>query len=148
MQHGKAILINPFMKTVTEVPYQYGGSYTQITDYIATPEAPKPLFTCVGINDEGDSIFVDDEGLYRETQAFFEFEGYPQPLQGFGLVLGCDDEGETVAPSVTLDQVAARISWAAGIAVEPSFTVRGFDNAEDMLKAMLPDYVKDFHGME
>ena len=69
MTKGKAILIDPFMKQVTHVPYEYGGSYTQITEYISTPEASKPPFTCVGINEHGDSIFVDDEGLYRDTQA-------------------------------------------------------------------------------
>ena len=147
MTKGKAILIDPFMKQVTHVPYEYGGSYTQITEYIATPEAPKPLFSCVGINDHGDSIYIDDEGLYRDTQAYFAWEGYHQPLQGFGLVLGCDDEGETVEPRITLAQVCNKVTFQAGIKVEPSFTVRGFDSPEEMMKAILPDYVKDFHGM-
>ena len=35
----KAILIDPFNKVIEEVDYDYGGSYTQITEYIATPEA-------------------------------------------------------------------------------------------------------------
>ena len=135
MTHGKAILINPFMKTVTEVPYEYGGSYTQITDYIATPEAPKPLFSAVGINDH-DSIYIDDEGLYRDTQAYFAWEGYHQPLQGMGLILGCDDEGETVAPRITLAQVCNRVTFQDGIRVEPSFTVTSFDTAQEMLAAL------------
>lgn len=147
MTKGKAILIDPFMKQVIHVPYEYGGSYTQITEYIATPEAPKPNFASVNINEHGDSIYIDDEGLYRDTQAYFEFEGYPQPLQGFGLVLAYDAKGETVEPRITLAQVRNKVTFQAGIKVEPSFTVRGFDSPEEMLKAILPDYVKDFHGM-
>lgn len=134
MKIENAILINPFAKSVTLVPYEYGGSYKQISEYISTPEAPNPLFTCVGINRAGDSIFVDDEGLYRETQAFFQWEGYAQPLQGFGLVLGCDEEGETVPPSMTVEQVAAKVSFPAGIMVEPRFEVRGFSSPEEFLE--------------
>ena len=70
MKIENAILINPFAKSVTLVPYEYGGSYKQISEYISTPEAPNPLFTCVGINKAGDSIFVDDEGLYREVEDY------------------------------------------------------------------------------
>ena len=138
MTKGKAILIDPFMKQVTHVPYEYGGSYTQITEYIATPEAPKPLFTCVGINDHGDSIFVDDEGLYRDTQAYFAWEGYHQPLQGKGLVLGIDyTTGDSVPPTLSLEEINALIHFPMEQpVVEPRFEVRSFDSAAEMLEAM------------
>ena len=76
----KAILIDPFNKVIKEVKYDYGGKYTQITEYIATPEAPHPMFSTVNIDDQN-TIYLDDEGLYRDTQAYFKWEGYHQPLQ-------------------------------------------------------------------
>ena len=98
----KAILIDPFNKVIEEVEYEYGGSYTQITEHIATPEAPRPMFCTVNI-DDANTIYLDDEGLYRDTQAYFQWEGYHQPLQGRGLILGVDYEtGETVPPTITL----------------------------------------------
>ena len=75
----KAILIDPFNKVIEEVNYEYGGSYTQITEHIATPEAPRPMFCTVNI-DDANTIYLDDEGLYRDTQAYFQWEGYHQPL--------------------------------------------------------------------
>jgi hypothetical protein len=88
----KAFLINPFDKTVSEVDYD--GQLESIYRLIdASP------FSTVNINDQGDVIILDDEGLYRETQAFYTIEGYVTPLAGRGLVLGTDlSNGESIEP--------------------------------------------------
>ena len=101
----KAILIDPFTRTVTEV--EYSGNYQQIYDLIDCE-----TFDCARINRHGDGIFVDDEGLIRDKeQAFFLHADYPQPLAGKGLVLGCDDEGESVSPHTTLDEVTRKVRF-------------------------------------
>ena len=127
----KAILIDPFNKVIKEVKYDYGGKYTQITEYIATPEAPHPMFCTVNIDDQN-TIYLDDEGLYRDTQAYFKWEGYHQPLQGRGLILGIDYEtGESVPPTITIEKVKYSVSFPSNQPrVEPRFEVRSFSDEE------------------
>ena len=127
----KAILIDPFNKVIKEVKYDYGGKYTQITEYIATPEAPHPMFSTVNIDDQN-TIYLDDEGLYRDTQAYFKWEGYHQPLQGRGLILGIDYEtGESVPPTITIEKVKYSVSFPSNQPkVEPRFEVRSFSDEE------------------
>jgi hypothetical protein len=96
-----AILINATERTVTEV--QWNGDYKQIYELIGVD-----CFDVARINNKGDGIFVDDEGLYKDEQVFFQYEDYPSPLAGNGLVLGCDYQGESVKPHVTLEEVRAK----------------------------------------
>ena len=52
-------------------------------------------FACVDVN-RNNTLFVDDEGLFKDHRRFFVLNGYPQPLCGDALLLGCDpDTGET-----------------------------------------------------
>jgi len=101
----KAYLINPFAREVTEV--EYSGDFEQIYDFLGGVRC----FTCVTINQEGDGVFVDDEGLFNGDNEFFTVTGYPEPLAGFGLVLGCDPEGESVAPALTLEDLRDRVKF-------------------------------------
>jgi hypothetical protein len=103
----KAILINPFAKTVIEIEHD-GSDYRNI--YSAIDCA---CFTVIRIS-RTEVIFVDDEGLIVDKpQAFFSFKGYPQPIAGRGLILGEDGEGECAATKLTLDEVKARVSFPA-----------------------------------
>ena len=100
----KAILIDPFTRSVSEV--EYSGNYKDIYDLIDCD-----TFTLASIDPDGDGIFVDDEGLFKPEQAFFWHKGYPQPLAGKGLVLGCDEEGESISPKTTLEEVKANTQF-------------------------------------
>lgn len=99
----KAYLIDPIAQSVTEV--EYSGNYKDIY-----PLIDAELFTTVEINGTGDTIFVDDEGLLNgNPHGWFAYADYPQPLRGRGLCLGSDDEGESVAPSITIDELREKI---------------------------------------
>jgi hypothetical protein len=105
-------LIDPFAKTVTEVGYS--GDFRQIYSLIECE-----TFDVARVNKHGDSIFIDDEGLIVEKpQAFFWFDGYPQPLAGKGLLLGSDSDGESVSPHVTLQEVKDRLLWVEPVRVD------------------------------
>ena len=111
----KAFLIDPYAMTVTEV--QYGGDYNEI--YKLTD---CDIFTCVTFNEHEDSIFIDDEGLINgKEQAFFRVVDTPRgpsyPLVGKGLVLGTNEEGESVEPKVTLEQLKKQIQFIPAILV-------------------------------
>lgn len=101
----KGILIDPFERTVTRVDVPPG------IDAIYALIQAQP-FTCVGIDDRN-AIYVDDEGLYKEDQRFFQFRGYPQPLAGKGLILGSDNEGESVSCTITLADAKSRVTFPA-----------------------------------
>jgi len=67
----------------------------------------------------GDALTVDDEALLDEPQPpAFMFNGYG-PLHGVALLTGCDEEGETVEPTMSLASVERAIQWRGHIHTEP-----------------------------
>lgn len=113
----KTILIDPHTRTISEV--EYNGNYQHIYDLIGAD-----CYDCARINKHGDAIFVDDEGLMKEgPQAFFLHEDYPQPLAGKGLLLGCRaSDGETIAPTTTLAEVTAKVTWVVPVRINGEVT--------------------------
>jgi hypothetical protein len=100
----KAILIDPFTRSITEV--EYDGDYTKIYSLIDCD-----TFTLAPINHRGDGIFVDDEGLFKPGQEFFKHANYPQPLAGKGMILGCDEEGDSTEPTVSLEDTIKAVRF-------------------------------------
>ena len=96
-----AFLIDPHTNTITTV--EYNGDFREIYTLIRAP-----MFDVVTI-DKNDAIFVDDEGLFRLNQAYFAYDGHQ--LAGYGLVLGTDDEGDSIEPANTLEELTSRITW-------------------------------------
>lgn len=104
-------LIDPFTCTITEV--QYNGDYASIYKHIDAE-----CFDCARLNVEGDALFVDDEGLFKEDQRFFYHEDYPQPLAGKALMLGANIEtGETQAPYTTLEELKAKVKFVMPVRI-------------------------------
>lgn len=88
----KAVLVDPYKEEVTDVEYD-ASDYKNIYPLIHCD-----CFTLVKLADE-DDLFVDDEGLLKITPEtkFFMLKDYPQPLAGYGLIVGGDeDTGESV----------------------------------------------------
>lgn len=107
----QCFVIDPFARTITVA--QYNGDYRSISKMIDCD-----LFTPVRINSKRDTVFVDDEGLINgKPQEFFLIEGYPDPLAGKGVILGCDSVGDTVAPTITEEQVRKMVSWVTPLHV-------------------------------
>ena len=66
------------------------------------------------VNIDGvNSIYIDDEGLFVEDQLYFEYSGGTHKVQlaGNGLILGLNDEGDTVEPTLTLEHVKSKVSF-------------------------------------
>lgn len=93
----KGILIDPFERKVSEV--ELTGDYKEIYKHIHCD-----TFDAVRI-ENGDACFVDDNGLFmkpknQDEQRYFMLSNYyPEPLAGYGLVLGTNSEGESVSHS-------------------------------------------------
>ena len=64
----------------------------------------------------GDALVVDDEALLLDPQPeAFAFKGYPNRIHGIALVTGSDEEGETTAPIMTLEEVKQRVVWLGAV---------------------------------
>ena len=133
----KAILIDPEAKTITEV--EHNGNFREIYKFIGCE-----CFTTVSIGSPPDGkklqhngrenhVFVDDEGLLNSPRHFFHWKGYEQPLAGKGLILGCDEEGETVATTWSVKDVEAMVTYA-------QYSVLGFEN--------IPEHKEMHYGKE
>jgi len=106
----KAILIDVKNNTVSDVEVSDKNTLKEWYNLIDCE-----LVTVAAYIDaeDHDSIIVDDEGLLDITSEtrFFTFEGCPQPYAGNGLIVGVDEEGESVSPKVTADDVRAKIKF-------------------------------------
>jgi len=102
----KSFLIDPFNQKI-EVAI-YSGDYKDISKLI---EADSGLFDVVRLYANQDVAFVDDEGLYVEDQKFWIHKNYPTPLAGKALVLGTDDEGDSISPATTIEQLKDDIKF-------------------------------------
>lgn len=103
-----AYLIDPFEKTLTEV--EYNGDFREICRLIDAQ-----VFDLARLPN-GDAIYVDDEGLFKRNE-FFKHKGYGNPLAGKGLVLGCDEQGDSTSPSCTLDELLDQVEFGIPIRV-------------------------------
>ena len=118
----KAILIDVYNKDIKEVDYD--GTL----DFIYFNLACR-TFDVVRIDDVN-SIFVDDEGLLRQNQLYFEYSasGRVFQLAGNGLVLGVDDEGNSISPTLTVEDVEGKVNFLPeGFKVEPYMEVTSWD---------------------
>lgn len=109
----KAYLIDPATHTIKEV--EHNGDYKQIYTLIDAD-----CFDVARINDKGDGIFVDDEGLLNDkghTVGFFRV-GNDQGahiLAGKGLVLGCNAAGDSISPRITLEALRSMVDFVQPI---------------------------------
>ena len=102
----KGILIDAEKRTVKEV--QVIGDYKAIYPFLGVGV---DCFALVGINDT-ESIYVDDEGLLKNPRNFILFKGYRGALAGNGLILGSNEEGESISTSLTVEWVKKQVKFA------------------------------------
>lgn len=111
----KAYLINPKAKTVTEITISDpNAEHAHMADIYQALKCD--LFTTIEINQEGDSIFVDDEGLLKDPseQEYFVVTGSASSvmLAGNGLVIGMTtDTGDSQDPTISLEDLTKMITW-------------------------------------
>lgn len=107
----KAYLIDPFARAIIQV--EHVGDYRDIHRHIGVDRMDAAMVGAVQLGEQriDVTLYVDDEGIYQQPQAWFAVVDYPHPIPGKALCLGTDYRGETVEPPVTLQQLAARIQW-------------------------------------
>lgn len=99
-------------RTIREVAFD--GDYKSIYGFLSSPEAAVRLFQIIHL-DDGDEIYVDQEGLLRRPlpSCWFRWEGFPHPLAGNGLILGSNAEGEGRSPRITVLDAAKKVLFVS-----------------------------------
>ena len=113
----KGFFIDSHTRTITEVAVPdsrtLGDKSRAILDYMyRTLEVD--LVTTVTLNDEGDTLWLDDEGLLKSGNPLWHYRGSGQQFfAGRGLVLGTDGEGYSVSASdrITIESLQMSIVW-------------------------------------
>ena len=119
----RAILIDPKAKQIMQI--DYNGDYKTIYEHLSFyPNAEgmthKPrAFDIVRIPVGNDGIYVDDEGLFvpNEDKHWFTYRYNAHemhqniPLVNRGLIIGCDDNGDSVDCDSTVDSIKSQITW-------------------------------------
>lgn len=110
----RAYLIEPATKTVSMV--QLDGSIEHMHELMKCD-----LFTMGARFHNGDTIYVDDEGLLKgEDQPIYLFRiddrkvsvSRHTPLAGNALLAGCNERtGESMNPLMTLDRLKQIVVW-------------------------------------
>jgi len=101
----QAILIDVARRTITEV--EYDGQLETIYKLVGCEMVEAPT-----VEKNGDSVFVDEEGLFKPQPYWFLYDGYPQPLAGNGLLLGLNRRnGESISPKTPLETVKSKVRF-------------------------------------
>jgi len=99
----KSFLIDPEHNAITE--FEYDGSMQGIYETIDAT-----MFDAVRINDV-DVVYVDDEGLYN-SNFYWAYGEYPHPIAGKGMVLGTDNQGESISPvRITMEDLELNVRF-------------------------------------
>ena len=100
----KALLIDVKSQSIRQI--EIGEHYTEISKAIGCD-----VFAAPHIMHNNDTLYCDDEGLLKNPENFFLLDSYPQPIAGNGLILGCDNEGESTDVSMSLIELSSRVTF-------------------------------------
>jgi hypothetical protein len=71
------------------------------------------LFECPVTFENGDTIYVDEEGLFNHFEGGFIMDGWKYPLVGNALLIGTDYEGDSKNVETTMYELLKMITWVS-----------------------------------
>jgi hypothetical protein len=112
----RVIVINPWDQTVTEA--DHNGDYRDYYRLLSGPtldgypDANVDCFDIAPINDaEGHIIFVDDNGLLSDTQAYFALGKQGARFGGRGVISRSNADENEAGATINIDDVRTAITW-------------------------------------
>jgi hypothetical protein len=107
----RGILIDPWFKQVKEV--ECTGELDDMYGLMSNMFGPKVSVFCLGMTwPNGDTLYVDDEGLLKPGMRLFDIgRADGQLLAGNGLILGSDAEGNSVAAKSLLVEIQSMVKF-------------------------------------
>lgn len=116
----RAILIDPEARTIVEVDHD-NSSYKNISKTIEAS-----CFDVVSLA-RGDTIYVDDEGLLRPNHYFrWVPADHLVILAGKALILGSDNEGDSVDAKISLQEVKDSVRFVTAQQAREMATTESF----------------------
>ncbi len=100
----RAILINPELKEITEI--EVSGDYEEICKVISCD-----TFSCPFTYDNNDYLYCDYVGLFKHQKGGIIMKNWYYPILGKMLVLGTDENGESVDAKSDIKFFTDRITW-------------------------------------
>lgn len=101
----RALLIDPVAQTVTEI--QVGEGIDEIYKAIECD-----TFSCPIVYENNDTLYCDDEGLFKEQKGGVLMTDWQYPVLGKMLVLGCDVEsGASEDAKSDVEFFTSQIKW-------------------------------------
>ena len=111
----RAILINPMQESIRHISYD--GDPKSIYRILQCT-----LYEAVYPFDNGDTLWIDEEGLLKESNFAFDILGsneeYYGTYLGSAMILGVDDEGESIECKSKLDDIKSIIKFRGKVAIE------------------------------
>ena len=127
----KALFIDPIDQTIRTLSYD--GDYKSIYRILDCT-----TFECVYPFNNEDTVFIDEEGLLKESNFAFNIRAdnpqFSQTLFGKALVLGTDAEGESVECKTTLEDLKSRIDFQGKVSIKQGadgFTIKPFEEGDE-----------------
>ena len=114
----KAILIDVFNKTVKEINLDGNKDMLDQWYHVIKTDVVEVAHYIT----DHDSILVDEIGLLKPCDHFFFYEGAHQPFAGNGLIVGTDEEGETVDCEISAEEVENNVQFLNWKEVLESFS--------------------------
>tara|TARA_R100001224_G_C3959867_1_gene128725 strand:+ start:35 stop:481 length:447 start_codon:yes stop_codon:yes gene_type:complete len=111
----RAILIQPEQESIRHISYD--GDYKSIYRILGctTYEVVYPF-------ENGDTLFIDERGLLNESNFAFDILGsnelWDRTYLGSAMILGVDDEGESIECKSKLDDIKSMIKFRGKVAIE------------------------------
>ena len=101
-------VINPNKESIETITYDYfnGGDYDEYRQICECN-----IITFVRLYENGDGVYIDDEGLYAEKQNFWMHRNYPQPLVGIGVFVGITQDGDSTVPQTPFPKIKKDIQF-------------------------------------
>ena len=94
-------------KNCTVTAIQLGDDFEEINREIGCD-----TFTVAPSYEPGfPDLFVDDNGLWTETPYYFIYKASQQPLVGNAIAMDVDDEGNSIAPRISLEDFAKNVRF-------------------------------------
>lgn len=110
----RAIKIDVVNQTITEVEMK-GSSLNEMYRLLECEMIEAITLNRATKKKPGNILWVDEEGLLKPSIGYFELEDFPQTLSGHGLVTGIDYDGETVATTLSVEEISSKIEWVIAI---------------------------------
>lgn len=110
----KAIFIDAVNKQVREIKLEEGGAYKEMFRVLSVPGLrPCDDINTIRLDHAIHYIFVDGEGILKDSRQFFLWKGYDNALAGNGIIHRVDpDSGESVDVELSVTQVARHVTFA------------------------------------